>query len=289
MTDALFTALQYLLPHHLLSRLTGALARSRWAPLKNALIRLFAWHFKVDMREALEPELTAYPDFNAFFTRPLQPAARQPDPDPARLLCPADGTLSQIGRIEEHLLLQAKGTSYSLQRLLGGDPVLAKAFRNGHFATVYLSPKDYHRVHMPLTGSLLRTVYVPGRLFSVNAATTERVPDLFARNERLVCVFETAAGPMAMILVGAMIVAGIETVWNGISTPPHRSLEISHFRQLPGQPPMVIPRGAEMGRFFLGSTVIVLFAENRIDWLADLQAGSSVRMGQALGQLTERD
>lgn len=286
--DALFVALQYLLPQHLLSRLTGWLAASTWAPLKNGLIRLFAWKFRVDMSEAAEPEPTAYPHFNAFFTRALKDGARPLSPLADTLLCPADGCISEIGRIEEDRLLQAKGRHYRLNDLLGGDPALARAFHGGQFATVYLSPRDYHRVHMPLDGSLLRTVYVPGRLFSVNNATAQRVPGLFARNERLVALFETDAGPMAMILVGAMIVAGIETVWNGPVTPPHRELEITHFRQQPGHEPIQLQRGDEMGRFYLGSTVILLFGKNRVDWLPQLQAGTQVRMGETFGRVLPR-
>ncbi len=282
--DALFVTLQYLLPHHLLSRLVGWLARNEWPPLKNALIRVFAWRFKVDMGDALQPDPTAYPHFNAFFTRPLRAGARALDADPAAVLCPADGTLSQIGRIDGNQLLQAKGEHYTLERLLGGDPVLAKAFHNGQFATVYLSPKDYHRVHMPLAGTLLRTVYIPGRLFSVNDATAQRVPNLFARNERLVCIFETPAGKMALVLVGAMIVAGIEVTWNGPVTPPHRAMAVTHFRSTPGQAPPAIPRGGEMGRFYLGSTAIVLFGPDAVQWDAALAAGQPVRMGQTLGR-----
>lgn len=285
--NTLFVALQYALPHHLLSRLVGWLARNEWPPLKNALIRAFAWKFRVDMGEAQEPDLTAYRHFNAFFTRALKPDAREPDMNPRSVLCPADGTLSQIGRIDENLILQAKGDYYTLERLLGGDPALARAFHNGHFATVYLSPRDYHRVHMPLSGTLLRTVYIPGRLFSVNGVTTARVPDLFARNERLVCLFETPAGKMAVILVGAMIVAGIETVWNGPVTPPHRDMEITHFRVTPEQPPMVIPRAGELGRFYLGSTAIVLFGADAVSWAENLKAGDSVRMGQAIGHCAD--
>lgn len=285
--DTVFVALQYILPHHLLSRLVGCLARSEWPPLKNSLIRVFAWHFKVNMTEAQEPDLTAYRHFNAFFTRALKPDAREPDMDPASILCPADGTLSQIGRIEENLVLQAKGDYYTVERLLGGDPALAKAFHNGSFATVYLSPRDYHRVHMPLSGTLLRTIYIPGRLFSVNDATATRVPNLFARNERLVCLFETPAGKMAVVMVGAMIVAGIETVWNGPVTPPHRDMEVTHFRVTPDMPPMVLPRAGEMGRFYLGSTAIVLFEQHAVNWLDTLKAGDSLRMGQAIGRLQD--
>lgn len=280
--NALFVALQYLLPQHLLSRAAGWLAglrRPEW--LKNALIRLFIRAFGVDMREAEQPHAEAYPDFNTFFTRPLRPGAR-PLAE-AGVLSPADGTISQIGRIQEHSLVQAKGRRFSTWALLGGDDERASWYRNGHFTTIYLSPRDYHRVHMPLDGKLIATRYVPGQLFSVNQATAEGVDALFARNERLVCHFETPAGPMAMVLVGAMIVAGIDTVWAGQVAPPPREVQERDYLRLPE--PVSLGRGEEMGRFKLGSTVILLFPEGRIDWGAGLAAGGSVRMGQALAQL----
>ncbi|MAL93489.1 MAG: phosphatidylserine decarboxylase [Haliea sp.] len=279
---ALFIALQYLLPQHLLSRSVGWLAglyRPVW--LKNALIQLFIRAFKVDMSEAEEPDPTAYPTFNAFFTRALRPGARPLAEE--GILCPADGTISQIGRIQEHSLIQAKGRRYSSWSLLGGDDERAAWYRNGHFATIYLSPRDYHRVHMPVDGKLVATRYVPGQLFSVNQVTADGVEALFARNERLVCHFETPAGPMAMVLVGAMIVAGIETVWAGQVAPPPRQVEERDYLQLPEA--VDLARGAEMGRFQLGSTVILLFPEGCVDWGPGLTAGGGVRLGQALGRV----
>lgn len=280
MINSLFVALQHLLPQHLLSRAAGAVAELRrplW--LKNLLIHLFIRAFGVDMREAEEPDPRAYPDFNSFFTRPLRSGARPFAPE--GLLCPADGTISQIGRIEEHSIFQAKGRRYSTWSLLGGDEERAAWYRNGHFATIYLSPKDYHRVHMPLDGELLATRYVPGHLFSVNQVTAEGVEGLFARNERLVCHFDTPAGPMAMVLVGAMIVAGIDTVWAGQVAPSRRTVQARDYRRLPD--PVALARGEEMGRFRLGSTVILLFPEGCVDWGPGLAAGGAVRLGQALG------
>ncbi len=278
----LFILLQHLLPQHLLSRLTGCLAElrhPRW--LKNLMISTFIKSFGVDMREAEEPYPEAYLNFNAFFTRPLRPGIR-PLAE-ADIVCPADGSVSQIGRIEEASVLQAKGRRYSTWSLLGGDEERAAQFRNGHFATIYLSPRDYHRVHMPIAGELVATRYIPGKLFSVNGTTAGGVERLFARNERLVCYFDTAAGPMAMVLVGAMVVAGIETVWEGQVAPPPRALRQRDYRELPA--PVRLAKGEEMGRFKLGSTVILLFPEGRMGWSPDYSAGSPTRLGEALGSL----
>ncbi|MCH4563326.1 archaetidylserine decarboxylase [Halomonas sp. EGI 63088] len=271
----LFALIQYPLPHHLLSRLVGRFAECRLPWLKNVLVRAFIKQFKVDMTEAAEPDPTAYATFNDFFTRELKPEAR---PLGEGVVSPADGTLSQFGAIEAGQLFQAKGHRFSAMELFGGDGEAARRYLGGSFATVYLSPRDYHRVHMPLAGSLTEMVYVPGRLFSVNAATTEHVPNLFARNERLVCHFDTEYGPMAVVLVGAMIVAAIETVWAGQITP--LSGEV---RRIRFDTPVRLARGEEMGRFKLGSTVVMGFAESAT--FADLDPGAKVRMGQSLGSL----
>ena len=212
----------YPLPHHAISRLTYRLTRIQTPWFKNLFIRWFAWQFEVDWNEALYQRPQDYPHFNAFFTRPLREGARPIAGDAATVICPADGHISQIGAISEDAVFQAKGHEFSVTALLGGDSSRAQPFRNGSFATVYLSPRDYHRVHMPLAGKLRETVYVPGRLFSVAPHTTRTVPGLFARNERLVSIFDTNAGPMAVVLVGAINVAAIETVWAGLVTPPHR-------------------------------------------------------------------
>lgn len=210
--DRLFILAQHLLPHHLLSRVIGGFAECRAPWFKNLLTRWFVRHYDVDMRQAQVEDPTAYENFNAFFTRALKPGARPLPAEAGVVVSPSDGAISQLGRIEHGRIFQAKGHSYSLLELLGGDGLRAAPFMGGHFATIYLSPKDYHRVHMPLTGTLKEMVYVPGRIFSVNQLTAENVPELFARNERVVCIFDTAVGPMAVILVGAMIVASIETV-----------------------------------------------------------------------------
>ncbi|MCG6658679.1 phosphatidylserine decarboxylase [Halomonas campisalis] len=274
----LFALIQYPLPHHLLSRLVGRLAETRIGWLKNLLIKAFIRRFKVDMRQAAEPEPTAYASFNDFFTRPLTPEAR---PLGDGLLCPADGTLSQFGAVTAGQLIQAKGHRFAMADLLGGDGEAAQRYLGGSFATVYLSPKDYHRVHMPLAGTLTEMVYVPGRLFSVNAATTRHVPNLFARNERLVCHFDTEHGPMVLVLVGAMIVAAIETVWAGQITPLPRG----GVQRLRFDTPVRLEKGAEMGRFKLGSTVVMGFAEP-VAFAEGLEPDAKVQMGQSLGELT---
>jgi phosphatidylserine decarboxylase len=285
MKQRLFIISQYLLPHHLLSRLIGCLAECRLEWIKNPLIKAFAKHYQVDMSEAQVESLSAYEHFNAFFTRALKEGARPLDSAAEAVLCPADGAISQLGRIEHGRLFQAKGHSFSVVELLGGDSALAAPFMGGNFATVYLSPKDYHRVHMPLSGTLREMVYVPGRLFSVNQTTAENVPELFARNERVVCVFDTERGPMAVVLVGAMIVASVETVWAGLITPPARQLKRTRYDES-ARAPVVLEKGAELGRFKLGSTAIVLFGPEQVQWAESLQACSPVRMGQRLGSRT---
>lgn len=278
----LFALSQYLLPHHLLSRITGRLAECRIGWVKNLLIAQFIKRFQVNMSEAQQEDPTAYANFNEFFTRPLKEDARTFATDPKSLASPADGAISELGPLEHGRVLQAKGIHYSLTRLLGGDTAKAKPFMGGSFATIYLSPKDYHRVHMPLQGTLKETLYVPGRLFSVNQATADNVSGLFARNERLVCFFDTPAGPMALVLVGAMIVAGIETVWDGQVTPPVREVKLRNFTD---PEPIVLDKGQEMGRFKLGSTAILVFGPNAIQWREDLQNGTPVKLGEALGKL----
>ncbi|AQA20078.1 phosphatidylserine decarboxylase [Halioglobus japonicus] len=282
--DKIFIFLQYIVPQHLLSRMTGWLAELEhpvW--LKSWVIGLFINHFKVDMSEAAEPDHEKYPNFNAFFTRPLLEGARPLAS--ADVVCPADGAISQLGDIVGGRIFQAKGQDYSAFELLGGDAEWAERFAGGKFATIYLSPRDYHRVHMPVAGRLLATTYVPGDLFSVNGTTAENVDRLFARNERLVCYFETGFGPMAMILVGAMVVAGIETVWGGQVAPPPKTPQSQRFD---GQvDPVELARGDEMGRFKLGSTVILLFPENSVEWDEQYQAGTSTTLGQALASAVD--
>jgi len=271
----------YPLPHHAISRLTYRLTRVEAPWFKNAFINWFADTYKVDWSESLHQRAEDFIHFNAFFTRELRPGARPIEGDDATVVSPADGHISQIGHIDKDAVFQAKGHSFSVTELLGGDDERAAAFQNGRFATVYLSPRDYHRVHMPLGGRLRETVYIPGRLFSVAGHTVRTVPNLFARNERLVAIFDTDAGPMALVLVGAINVAAIETVWSGLVTPPHRStIEVN---DLSGEH-IELERGAEMGRFNMGSTAIVLFGNNAVDWLDTLQAEQPLRMGQTLGK-----
>lgn len=278
----LFVVLQYLIPQHLLSRLAGKLADSEVPWIKNPFINWFRKRYGVDMSEALDPEPEHYPSFNAFFTRALRPGIRPIDTAPNSVASPADGVISQLGKIEGDRIFQAKGQTYSALELLGGDPELAALFADGEFATIYLSPKDYHRVHMPVDGKLLRTIYVPGDLFSVNQTTAANVPRLFARNERLVCLFETPFGPMAQVLVGAMIVASIETVWSGQEAPPLRRISTTHFDRTPAV--IELAKGAEMGRFKLGSTAILLFPKGRLQWRDDLAADTPLRMGERIAQ-----
>lgn len=282
LTESLFSLLQYPLPHHFLSRLMHGLARCENRAWKNAFIKTIVRIYRVNVDEAQEPNPEAYASFNAFFTRALKPEARPRCPDADALLCPADGAVSQIGDIRAGRIIQAKGKDFSAAELLGGDAERAKAFENGKFATIYLSPRDYHRLHMPLTGTLREMVHVPGRLFSVNAATANTVPNLFARNERVAAIFDTEAGPMALVLVGAIFVASIETVWHGEVTPPagEQVRVWSYSEDVP-----VIAKGEEMGRFNMGSTIIVLFGENAVAWEETLKAGDAVRLGQKLGRV----
>jgi len=282
LTEHAFALPQYLLPHHALSRLMRRISRSENPLIKDTTIRLAIRVFKVNMAEAQEPDPAAYPSFNAFFTRPLKPGVRDFCAEAKALLSPADGAISQIGDICEGRILQAKGKDYTALELLGGDAERAKAFAGGQFATIYLSPRDYHRLHMPITGKLRQMIHVPGRLFSVNTATANTVPRLFARNERVVALFDTDAGPMALVLVGAIFVCSIETVWHGEVTPPTVS-EVKVWNY--GEDGPLLEKGAEMGRFNMGSTIIVLFGENAVSWGEGLKAGDSVRLGQSLGQV----
>ena len=285
--DRLRNLPQYLLPQRLLTRLVYRLARVRTPWLKDALIRHFARRFRVKLDEAQESDPRAYPDFNAFFTRALKPGARPVAPGDWAVCCPVDGAVSQIGVADADTLLQAKGRSFSLTALLGGDPERARPFQGGVFATLYLSPRDYHRIHLPLAGRLREMVHIPGKLFSVSPLTTRMVPELFARNERVATVFDTPAGPMALVLVGAINVASIETVWAGTITPPLGTV-IRRWSYPPnGDGAVRLDKGAELGRFNMGSTVIVLFGPGAVRWEAAIRAGMTVRMGQRLGKVAK--
>jgi phosphatidylserine decarboxylase len=272
------TTLTRVLPHRLLSSLARKLAYSDHPRVRGWLIETVTRKFGVDLGEALEPDPRGYHSFNAFFTRALRPGARTPDPDPRALLMPADGTVSQCGAIERGRIFQAKGQSFTASELLA-DPAAAAPFDDGLFATVYLSPKDYHRVHMPWNGRLLETVHVPGRLFSVGPAAVREVPRLFARNERLVCHFDCDFGPMAVVMVGALLVSGVETVWSGIEIPRygHVVAKKDYRRQH-----IVLGRFAEMARFNYGSTVIVLLPRGVAELAHGLGAESPVKLGERL-------
>ncbi len=273
-------ALQYLYPHRFLSRLVMWATRVRVLAWKSWLIRQIVRRFNVDLTEAAEPDLNAYPHFNAFFTRALKPGARLADSDPCSLLMPADGKISQVGRIEAGRIFQAKGQSFTAAELLGSEAAAAP-YADGWFANVYLSPRDYHRVHMPWRGKLTHTLHVPGRLFSVAPWAVNAIPRLFARNERLVCHFETDFGPMCSVMVGALLVSGVETVWNGVDIPPYASRPIARDWRSRA---LELDRFAEMARFNMGSTVILLFPKDAVT-IDDFAHQQPVRVGQRLGSV----
>lgn len=280
MNPKLFIGLQYLVPQHALSRMVGWLANSETSFIKNTFIKWFVNRYDVDMSLAAQEDPLAYKHFNDFFTRALKPGVRPIDATPNSIVCPADGAISQLGKIVDGRIFQAKGQNYTTLELLGGDEQLAAEFDNGEFATVYLSPRDYHRVHMPYSGKLRSMVSIPGDLFSVNTVTAENVPRLFSRNERVVAIFDTDIGPMAVVLVGAMIVAGIETVWDGTIAPfASREITTSHYPYQNIQ----LDKGEEMGRFKLGSTAVILFAHNKMQWSTKYQAGTPTKMGEIMG------
>ncbi len=279
MSDRLAVLPQYLIPKQALTVLAGKLAGARAGGLTTGVIRWFVGRYGVNMAEAANPDIASYPSFNEFFTRPLKPGAR-PLAD-ADYLCPVDGAISQFGRIQRDQIFQAKGHSYSTTALLGGDRDLALWFHDGEFATLYLSPRDYHRIHMPCDGRLTRMIYIPGDLFSVNPVTARGVPGLFARNERVVCVFENDAGPFVLTLVGATIVGSMATVWHGQVNPP-RPGTIKEWNYAPGE--VVLKKGDEMGRFLLGSTVVMLFPKRRLRFTDAWAPARAISMGEAMGQ-----
>ncbi len=278
LSDRVKAGLFTLLPHHLISRIVFHV--TRWhGPLVQPMIRAFVKAYKVDMSDAVIEDIAAYPTFNEFFVRALKPEARPIVEHPQALASPVDGTVSQAGNIGFNHLFQAKNHCYSVEDLLGGDRLLAKLFEGGRFATIYLAPYNYHRIHMPIDGRLKKMIHVPGRLFSVAPWTVRAVPRLFARNERVVCLFSTPSGPMAMVLVGAINVAAIETVWHGLVTPP-KGKKITEFDYDHSE--KTLSRGEEMGRFNMGSTVILLTTE-KVQWGSQLQPGQSLRMGEMIG------
>ncbi|MEZ5693096.1 MAG: archaetidylserine decarboxylase [Altererythrobacter sp.] len=277
--DRLKVLLQYALPKQALTRIAGRVARAERGEATTRLIRRFAARYGVDMSEAENPDLASYQSFNDFFTRPLKPGVR-PLAD-ADFTCPVDGAISQFGAIEDRHIFQAKGHRFTTTDLVGGDEALADRFRNGSFANLYLSPRDYHRIHMPCSARLERMIHVPGALFSVNPVTARGVPNLFARNERVVCLFETAEhGPFAMVLVGATIVGSMATVWHGVVNEK-RSGRIAEWRY--NDQDITLEQGAEMGRFLLGSTVVMLFPAGSIAFNGDWAPERPVRLGEMMG------
>jgi phosphatidylserine decarboxylase len=278
MSDALAVLPQYLLPKKALTAFAGWVAGARGGAATTALIRWFVKRYNVNMAEAANPDIASYPTFNEFFTRPLKPSARPLAV--ADFICPVDGAISQFGPIEKDQIFQAKGHSYSTTALVGGDAKLAAEFDNGSFATLYLSPRDYHRIHMPCAGVLRRMIYVPGDLFSVNPTTARGVPGLFARNERVVCVFDSERGPWVMTLVGATIVGSMATVWHGQVNPP-RLPQVTEWHYDPGQ--VSLQQGEELGRFLLGSTVVMLFPKDTLKFTPTWAPAKAIVLGEAMG------
>jgi phosphatidylserine decarboxylase len=278
-----FVLLQHLLPKQAITVAAGRFASARAGGLTHAAIRRFVARYRVDMDEAAEPSIEAYASFNDFFTRALRPGAR-PIAD-ADWICPVDGAISQFGRIERDRVFQAKGHDYTVAALLGGDAGLAARFEDGWFATLYLSPRDYHRIHMPCEGRLRRMVHVPGSLYSVNPATARGIPGLFARNERVVCLFDTAHGPFVLVLVGATIVGSMATVWHGVVNPSRPGAVRSWDYD---EPPTVLGRGAEMGRFLLGSTVVMIWPRIDLRFESSWAPGRPIRMGEAMATIPPR-
>ena len=279
MSERFAVLLQYILPKQALTIFAGKVAGSKGGTFTTRLIHWFVGRYKVNMAEAANPDIGSYTTFNDFFTRALRSDARPLAQ--AAYLCPVDGAISQFGAIEKDQLFQAKGHHYSTTALVGGDAALAQQFKDGSFATLYLSPRDYHRIHMPCDGKLTRMIYVPGYLFSVNPVTARGVPGLFARNERVVCVFESAYGPFVLALVGATIVGSMATVWHGVVNPP-RSPEVREWSY--EQQNVLLKKGDEMGRFLLGSTVVMLFPKNTIQFNPQWAPALGVRMGEVMGE-----
>jgi phosphatidylserine decarboxylase len=279
MSDLLAVLPQYALPKQALTSLAGVLASARGGAATTRMIGWFVRRYGVDMSEAAEPDIARYPSFNEFFTRALKAGARPLAA--AELICPVDGAISQFGAIESGQIFQAKGHRYSAAALVGGDAALAAPFANGHFATLYLSPKDYHRIHMPCDARLLRMIHVPGELFSVNPTTARGVPGLFARNERVVCAFESTRGPFVLVLVGATIVGSMATVWHGVVNPP-RFKQVREWQY--GERDLRLAQGDEMGRFLLGSTVVLLFPPGDLCFNPAWAPGRAIRLGETMAR-----
>ena len=284
MSDRLAVLPQYLMPKQAMTSFGGVVASGAWGPITTRIIRNFVARYGVNMAEAANPDIASYATFNDFFTRALKPGARPLAT--ADLVCPVDGAISQFGAIERDQIFQAKGHHYSTTALVGGDAALAAQFDNGHFATLYLSPKDYHRIHMPCDGRLTRMIHVPGELFSVNPTTARGVPGLFARNERVVCEFDAAHGPFLLVLVGATIVGSMATVWHGVVNPPRgKQVRDWTYGVTPADTPLHLKQGDEMGRFLLGSTVVMLFPHGPLTFNPAWAPGRSIRLGEAMGNV----
>ncbi|PKV43526.1 phosphatidylserine decarboxylase [Janthinobacterium sp. 61] len=280
MSDRLAVLPQYLLPKGALTNFAGRIAGAKGGAMTTRLIRWFVGRYNVNMDEALDPDITHYTSFNDFFTRALRPDARPLAK--ADYVCPVDGRISQFGNIDKDQIFQAKGHNFSTTALVGGDATLAARFDHGSFANLYLSPRDYHRIHMPCDGRLTRMIYVPGELFSVNPTTARGIPGLFARNERVVCVFDTANGPFVMTLVGATIVGSMATVWHGVVNPP-RTGQVRDWSYANDN--VVLKQGEELGRFLLGSTVVMLFPKDAVAFNANWQPAGPVQLGEVMGNL----
>ena len=283
--DKLKIAMQYALPKHAVSRLVGKLAAAEAGALTTKLIKLFIKQYNIDMSEALHEDPAHYKSFNEFFTRPLKPGIRPLAEQQDIIAHPVDGAISQLGEVVDGQIIQAKGHDYSLQTLLGGQEEDVTPYLGGKFATIYLAPKDYHRIHMPIDGTLRKMIYVPGDLFSVNPLTAQNVPNLFARNERVVAIFDTEIGPLAMVLVGATIVASIETVWASTVTPPAGKSVFTWTYPSSGDNAISLKKGEEMGRFKLGSTVILAWGANQADFLDGEQPETVTRMGTPFAKI----
>lgn len=283
--DKFKIAMQYAMPKHFISRMVGKLAAAKAGGLTTALIKLFIKQYKIDMSEAKYPDPAHYKTFNEFFTRPLKEGIRPLAEESDIIAHPVDGAISQLGDVVDGQIIQAKGHDYSLQALLGGKEEDTAPFLGGKFATIYLAPKDYHRIHMPVDGTLSKMIYVPGDLFSVNPLTAQNVPNLFARNERVVAIFETEIGPLAMVLVGATIVASIETIWAGTVTPPAGKDVFSWNYPTEGDNAITLKKGEEMGRFKLGSTVILAWGANQAEFLSDQHPETVTRMGTPFAKI----
>ncbi|MCF2900059.1 archaetidylserine decarboxylase [Pseudoalteromonas sp. SSMSWG5] len=285
--DKFKIAMQYAMPKHFISRMVGKLAAAKAGGLTTALIKLFIKQYKIDMSEAKYPDPAHYKTFNEFFTRPLKEGIRPLAEESDIIAHPVDGAISQLGDVVDGQIIQAKGHDYSLQALLGGKEEDTAPFLGGKFATIYLAPKDYHRIHMPVDGTLSKMIYVPGDLFSVNPLTAQNVPNLFARNERVVAIFETEIGPLAMVLVGATIVASIETIWAGTVTPPAGKDVFSWNYPTKGDNAITLKKGEEMGRFKLGSTVILAWGANQAEFLSDQHPETVTRMGTPFAKIND--